>query len=50
MTETPFDAEAWIGHLGAALEALAATVEYSFSLGYCMQMKGDYIEKYPNRC
>ena len=32
MTETPFDAEAWIGRLAAALEALAATFEYSLSL------------------
>ena len=33
MTETPsFNAEAWIGRLATALEALAATVEFSFSL------------------
>lgn len=32
VTETPFDAEAWIGRLAAAVEALAATVKYSFSL------------------
>ncbi len=31
MTESPFDAEDWIGRLGASLDALAAELTFSFS-------------------
>ena len=31
VTETAFDAEKWIARLGASLEALAPTAEYSLS-------------------
>ena len=33
MTETAFDAETWVAHLGEALDAFALTAEYSITIG-----------------